>query len=203
MSKHDAVQHGQEQACVEAFLTWLGQNRNACYAYERAEDLFGREGQWEFVVRSTGGEEWIGIEVKSLVIQEWEAQPSGWDRFCRLLTKELRTLSYSQPMGEFFLSTEVPWSFSQGQSKVLRDVITQVLSSMTADLPVGQECDLTSIVGAKLPGWPRSSAMHNGRSVLCHSPGSLTHPSPQSLTHPGQGDLYHRQVIASIPPLVR
>jgi hypothetical protein len=96
----------QELACAQTFINWLSSSTGIVYKLTRAETIGGR---WDFVAQRSDSQEWLGIEIKSLVISADYRQFNDWDSFLTHVSKQLP----GRVAGSYHVITGMPWKFRQ------------------------------------------------------------------------------------------
>jgi len=150
--RRDQGKRKQERACAQAFLNWLSSQRHIQYDLQRADECPALKGHWDFVAWAKGDSRWIAIEVKAPDIAQWNRQFGDWDKFCRLVTEELRMRR--TVTGSFVIVANVPWAFDQKQGKLLVNAAVEALVQVALNIPLDEMVDLGPEIKGRFDQWP-------------------------------------------------
>jgi hypothetical protein len=137
----------QELDCAQAFIDWLSSSRGIGYKLKRAETIGGR---WDFVAQRSDSQEWLGIEIKSLVISADYRQVNDWDSFLTQVSKQLP----GRVAGRYHVTTGIPWKFRLQDANELVEPFIQALADLDRALSEGEEGNLGPGINARFPKWP-------------------------------------------------
>lgn len=124
--------------------------RGVIYGLQRASEVLGEEGRWDFVATAHVTNRWIAIEIKGLV---WSPirQFRGWSSFLsRYVTKRLR----SKVKSSYCVLVAIPWKFRQQEANSLIEPLIEALAEIDPGLAVGERANLGPSIAAKFPPWP-------------------------------------------------
>lgn len=137
----------QELACAQVFVDWRNSVDGVAYQLERADVALG--GRWDFVAREQGGQRWLGIEIKGLVLADNRRQFNGWESFLAQVSKQVP----GRVAGGYFLWATLPWQFRQQQAKDLVEPFIQALAEL--DIAEGEQGNLGPGIAKRFPAWPK------------------------------------------------
>ncbi len=152
-----------ENTCANIFLKWLGTQQGAEWAFKRAEEEFpelANRTRWEFVARRTHNkEEWIAIEVKSLVFSEGESQFNNWHNVVSDVNKRLE----GKLSGKYWLAHLPKYTFDQRQRKMLVDCLKKAVQETAQALKKGTQKDISPNIVACFNHWPNDTRKQPSR----------------------------------------
>jgi hypothetical protein len=165
----------QEWACAQAFLNWLGSAQGVTYELERAKKVYG--GRWDFVAQKRGSKEWLGIEIKSLVISEDNRQFNSWDSFLSKVSGRLP----GRVRGSYLVMANMPWKFRQQEEKELVEPFIEALADLDRDLKEREVGNLGLRIAARFSKWPTDPPIIDQKTSLEQGKCEFTLP-PKDLT---------------------
>ena len=152
-----AQQLYDENTCAKIFLKWMGGQQGVEWLLIRAEDEFpelANETRWEFVARrADSDEEWIALEVKSLVSPEGESQHGNW----RKLVDDVNKKVGGRLPGKYWLAHLPRYTFDQAQRKTLVDSLEGAILDAAKTLREGEQEDIAPSVAACFSHWPKDT----------------------------------------------
>ena len=148
----DRGKEEREKACAQMFLDWLASHRGVSYEVERAADVPGLNGRWDFVVRQEKRSDWLAVEIKSLVIPSQRRHLWDWSKLCRQATKRLQ----EQIRGTFWLviGPNIPLTFDQHDRQLLLDAFCCAMMHACADLEKDKSANLGPRIKCSFRSWP-------------------------------------------------
>ena len=145
-----------EETAAHIFLRWLGGQQGDEWTFVRAEEKFpefANKTRWEFVAHRTDGDEWIALEVKSLVSSQGESQHGNW----RKLIDDVNNRLEGKLPGEYLLADLPRYIFNQTQRKTLIDCLESVVREATQTLGTGEQRDIGPNIAACFLHWPKDT----------------------------------------------
>ena len=146
-----------ENTCANIFLKWLGGQQGVEWAFIRAEEKFPElvnRTRWEFVAhRVDSKQEWIALEVKSLVFPEGEREVSNWHRLVNDVNKRLK----GKLSGKYWLAHLPRYTFDQVQRRTLVDCLERAVQEAAQTLGKGEQKDIGPSIAACLSHWPKDT----------------------------------------------
>ncbi len=148
-----------EKTCAKIYLTWLGGHQGDEWAFIRAEEKYPElvkvnKGIWEFVAhRADSNEEWIALEVKSLVFPEGESQHGNWHK----LVEDVNTKLEGKLRGKYWLAHLPRYTFGQVQRKTLVDCLQRAVQGAAENLEQGEQEDIGPSLAACFSHWPKDT----------------------------------------------
>lgn len=146
-----------EKTCANIFLKWLGTQQGAEWTFIRAEEKFpelANRTRWEFVAhRADSNDEWIALEVKSLVFPEGESQHGSWHKLVDDVNKRLE----GKLSGKYWLADLPRYTFDQVQSKTLVDCLERAVQQAAQTLEKGGQKDIGPSIAACFNHWPKDT----------------------------------------------
>lgn len=146
-----------ENTCAEIFLKWLGGQQDVQWTFIRAEEKFpqlANTTRWEFVAhRAASNDEWIAIEVKSLVFPEGESQHGSWHKLVDDVNKKLG----GRLPGKYWLAHLPRYTFVQAQRKTLADCLERTVQEAAQTLEKGRQKDIAPSIEACFKHWPKDT----------------------------------------------
>jgi hypothetical protein len=139
--------YDQELACAQAFINWLSSSSGIAYKLKRAKTIGGR---WDFVAQRSDSQEWLGIEIKSLVISADHRQLNDWNSFLTHVSKQLT----GRVAGSYLVIAGMPWKFRQQEEKESVEPFIQALADLDRVLSEGEGENLGPGMNARFPKWP-------------------------------------------------
>lgn len=146
-----------ENTCANIFLKWLGGEQRAEWMFRRAEDEFPElknTTRWEFVAHRTDrNQEWIALEVKSLVFPEGDSQYWNWHKLVDYVNKKVE---HKLP-GKFWLAHLPKYTFDQNQKTTLEDCLERVTQEAAQSLGKGEQKNIGPSIAACFSHWPKDT----------------------------------------------
>lgn len=142
-------EHEQERVTAQTFLDWLSSQHSVVYELQRAEDIPDLKGRWDFVARINGRDDFIAIEIKSLVTPEDLRQFGDWSSFCDTVNKGQHGFK-----GSFDMMVNIPFTFDQTDKKRLVTAFVESLLERAPKIKLDQIENLGSRIAEKFDGWP-------------------------------------------------
>ena len=139
--------YDQELACAEVFVDWLASVNGMTYELDRAEGAYG--GRWDFVARESSGKEWLGLEIKSLVLSGDRRQFNDWGSFLDFVSRQFP----GRVKGSYFVMASLPWKFRQQEAKNLVEPFIEALNDLA--LQEGQQGNLGQGIAEGFERWPK------------------------------------------------
>lgn len=146
-----------ENTCAKIFLKWLGGQQEVEWTFIRAEEKFSElanRTRWEFVAQLAGSrDEWIALEVKSLVFPEGESQHGNWHKLVDDINKRLE----GKLSGKHWLAELPRYNFDQLQRKTLVGCLEKAVRETAKTSREGEWNDLGPSIAACFNHWPEDT----------------------------------------------
>jgi hypothetical protein len=154
---NDSQQIYNENTCASIFLKWLGARGGSDWTFRRAEEEFpelANRSRWDFVAHRAGSnDEWIALEVKSLVFPEGESQHGNWHKLVDDVNKRLG----GSLLGRYWLADFPIYTFSQAQRKLLVDALERAVQEAAQTLEMGGQTDIGPSIAVYFTHWPKDT----------------------------------------------
>lgn len=149
------IQQLHEKTVADLYLTSLRVHTGTRWDLVRAEDKFpelSNGTRWEFVAhRADPNEEWLAVEVKSLVFGGGESQHGNWHKLVDGVNKRLEP----KLPGKYWLADMPNWTFNQSQGKALVNCLEKTIQEAAQGMAAGEQKDVGPSVGACFNDWPQ------------------------------------------------